>query len=206
MTEALILHEYPPSGNCYKIRLLLAHLGRPYQRRGYDILKRETRSPAFLATVNPNGRIPVLQVGERLLPESNAALWYLAEGSRLLPADAFERADVLRWMFWEQYNHEPNIATLRFWRTFIGIEALAAPQLAQVAPKEAAGDAALQLMDEHLVGRRWFVGSAMSIADIALYAYTHVAHEGGFDLKRFPNVKAWVEAVALEPGHVTIEA
>jgi glutathione S-transferase len=111
--ENLILHEDPLSGNCYKIRLTAALLGLPLERRFYDIRQGQTRTPEFLATVNANGRIPVLQVGARFLPESNAACWFLAEGSALIPADRWDRADVLRWMFWEQYNHEPNLATLR---------------------------------------------------------------------------------------------
>ena len=116
--EKLVLHEDPRSGNCYKIRLTAALLGLPLKRMSYDILKGETRTPEFLRTVNANGRIPVLQIGDRFLPESNAACWYLAEGSRLLPKSRFERADMLRWMFFEQYSHEPNIATLRFWLLF----------------------------------------------------------------------------------------
>jgi glutathione S-transferase len=115
MTEKPILHEYSQSGNCYKIRLTAALLGVPIERREYDILKGESRTPDFLARVNPNGRIPVLQIGDRFIPESNAACFYLADGSGLIPEDRFDRADMLRWMFFEQYNHEPNVATLRFW-------------------------------------------------------------------------------------------
>ena len=120
MTQKLILHEYSASGNCYKIRLTAGLLGLPIERREYDILKGETRTPEFLAHVNANGRIPVLQVGDRFLPESNAACFYLADGTRLVPEDRFDRADMLRWMFFEQYNHEPNIATLRFWLAYVG--------------------------------------------------------------------------------------
>ncbi len=204
MSDEIILHEYADSGNCYKIRLTLAHLGTAYVRRQYDILKGETRTPEFLATVNANGRIPVLQVGDRFLPESNAAMWYLAEGSALMPSDRWERADMLRWMFFEQYNHEPNVATLRFWTAFVG-EANWTELQHRLAPvKKEAGDAALRLMDEHLDGRRFFVGDRLTIADIALYAYTHVAPDGGFDLKAYPNVMAWCEAVQLEPRHVEI--
>src|SRR6478736_4697570 len=136
--DELILHEDPRSGNCYKIRLTGALLGLPLVRREYDILKGETRTPEFLAKVNANGRIPVLQVGQRLLPESNAACFYLAEGSKLIPADRFERADMLRWMFFEQYNHEPNIATLRFWMRSIGLDNLSDPQRLQMPAKRQA--------------------------------------------------------------------
>ncbi len=148
--DELILHEDPRSGNCYKIRLTAALLGLPLERREYDILKGETRTPEFLAKVNANGRIPVLQVGQRLLPESNAACFYLAEGSKLIPADRFDRADMLRWMFFEQYNHEPNIATLRFWLAYIGEHNLTEQQRAQIPAKRIAGEDALELMEQEL--------------------------------------------------------
>jgi glutathione S-transferase len=202
MNEKIVLHEYAQSGNCYKLRLTMAHLGIPYERREYDITRGETRTPEFLSTVNPNGRIPVLQVGERFLPESNAAMWYLAEGTRLVPEDRFDRADCLRWMFFEQYNHEPNIATLRFWKMFVGEENWTDMQRMLATSKKDAGDAALAVMNEHLEGRRYLVGDRLSIADIALFAYTHVAPDADFDLKAYPYVMAWVEALQLEPGHV----
>ena len=201
MDGQLILHEYAPSGNCYKIRLTAAHLDVPLLRRDYDIMAGETRTPAFLANVNPNGRIPVLQIGDRFLPESNAACFWLADGSHLIPTDRYARADMLRWMFWEQYNHEPNIATLRFWRAFVGEAALTDAQRAQVGPKQAAGEAALALMDERLARADWLVGNAFSLADIALYAYTHVADEGGFDLAAYPGIGRWLARVAALPGH-----
>jgi glutathione S-transferase len=206
VTELLTLHEYAQSGNCYKIRLTAATLGLRLDRREYDIMKGETRTPEFMASVNANGRIPVLQIGNRFLPESNAACWYLAEGSRLLPTDNFDRADVLRWMFWEQYNHEPNVATMRFWKTFLGLDKLNESQRAQLETKWMAGEAALCLMEKHLESRDWFVGSAMTLADICLYAYTHVAEEGGFKLSRYPAIQNWLVRVASEPGHVTISA
>jgi len=203
----LILHEYRASGNCYKIRLTAALLGLPLERREYDILKGETRTPGFLAGVNANGRIPVLQIGESLLPESNAACFYLADGSPLVPAERFDRADMLRWMFWEQYNHEPNVATIRFWLAFVGEANLTDLQRAQIPAKQAAGEAALKLMDEHIDGRDWFVGGSATLADIALYAYTHVAEEGGgFRLADYPNLEAWLGRVAALPSYVAIDS
>jgi glutathione S-transferase len=202
VSEALVLHEYPASGNCYKVRLTAAHVGVELERREYDIVKGETRTPEFLANVNANGRIPVLQIGDRFIPESNAACFYLADASPLIPADRFERADMLRWMFFEQYSHEPNIATLRFWLAFVGIEALNHAQRSQIAAKRTAGHAALELMDEHLGGRDWFVGNDLTLADICLFAYTHVADEGGFDLALYPNIIVWMERIMLHPRHV----
>lgn len=206
MMERLVLHEYSASGNCYKVRLTAALLGLSLERREYDILTGETRTPEFLAEVNANGRIPVLQIGNRFIPESNAACFYMADGSPLIPEDRFDRADMLRWMFFEQYNHEPNVATMRFWVAFVGEERLTDAQRAQFASKRAAGDAALKLMDEHLSARRFFVGERLSLADIALYAYTHVAEEGGFDLGAYPAVGAWLLRVADQPGYVPIDA
>ncbi len=203
---SLILHEYAASGNCYKIRLLLAHLCRFYERREYDILRGETRTPEFLAGINSNGRIPVLQDGEHLLPESNAALWYLADGTHFMPHTAFDRADTLRWLFWEQYNHEPNIATLRYWATYGGgWDVQPEAKRVQIPAKQAAGEEALRIMEAHLRGRAWMAGAAFGIADIALYAYTHVAADGGFDLAHYPHVTAWLDRVASQPGHVLID-
>ena len=206
MTETPILHEYSQSGNCYKIRLTAALLGIPIERREYDIQKGETRTAEFLAGVNPNGRIPVLQVGGRFIPESNAACFYLADGTGLVPDDRFDRADMLRWMFFEQYNHEPNVATLRFWLAFVGEARLNDLQRTLLPGKREAGEAALRLMDEHLAGRAYFVGDGISLADIALYAYTHVAEEGGFDLGRYPAVTAWIARIASAPGYVPMDA
>ena len=208
MSAALTLHEDPRSGNCYKIRLTAALLGLPLERRFYDIMGGETRTPEFLARVNANGRIPVLEIGgadgPRFLPESNAACWYLAEGSALIPATRFERADMLRWMFFEQYNHEPNVATLRFWLAFVGEGNLSDQQRAQIPAKQVAGTAALALMDEHLAGRDWFVGAAPSLADIALYAYTHVAEAGGFALADYRHIGAWLARMAALDGYVAM--
>lgn len=202
----LILHEYAASGNCYKVRLTAAHLGIPLERREVDILAGETRTPAFLAEVDANGRIPVLQVGDDFLPESNAACVYLAHGSALIPHDRFDHADMLRWMFWEQYHHEPNVATLRFWRHYLGEDRLTDAQRAQAPAKEAAAHDALALMDAHLARAEWFAASRFTLADIALYAYTHVADEGGVALARYPNVRSWLARVSAVPGHLAMLA
>ena len=201
-----ILHEYALSGNCYKVRLTAACLGIPLERREYDILKGETRTPEFLSGVNANGRIPVLQLGDRFIPESNAACFYLADGSTLIPEERFDRADMLRWMFFEQYNHEPNVATLRFWIAFVGEDRLLEAQRALLPSKRAAGEAALELMDEHLTSRAFLVSDRFSLADIALYAYTHVADEGGFEMSRYPAVQSWIRRVEAMPGYVAMAA
>ena len=206
MSETLILHEYAQSGNCYKVRLTAALLGIPIERREYDILKGETRTPEFLANVNSNGRIPVLQIGDRFIPESNAACYYLAAGSSLIPADRFDHADMLRWMFFEQYNHEPNIATLRFWKGWIGFDNLGDVQRMQIPAKEAAGRAVLELMDEHLTERDWFAGDQLSLADIALFAYTHVAEDADFALADYPGIAAWIERIRAVPNYISIDA
>ncbi len=202
----LILHEYARSGNCYKIRLAAALLGIPLERREYDIMKGETRTEAFLSGVSANGRIPVLQVGDRFLPESNAACWYLASGSALIPQDRFDQADTLRWMSWEQYNHEPNVATLRFWYGWVGEQNLTELQRANLPGKRAAGIAALELMDAHLAGRRFLVADQPTVADIALYAYTHVCDDGGFNLGRYGNINAWLARISALPGYIGIDA
>lgn len=206
MTEPLILHEYAPSGNCYKIRLTAALTGQMLKRRGYDIMKNETRTADFLANVNANGRIPVLQVGDRFLPESNAACWWLATGSSLIPQDRFEQADVLRWLFWEQYNHEPNVATLRFWFAWIGEANFSEVQRVNLPAKRAAGEAALKLMDEHLSRHDWLVGSGATLADICLFPYTHVAEDGLFVLADYPAVQAWIARVKSLPGFISLDA
>ncbi len=212
MAEPLTLHEDPRSGNCYKIKLTAALLGLPLATRAYDIMKGETRTPEFLAQVNANGRIPVLQIGAgtkgegraRFLPESNAACWYLAYGSALIPADRFAQADMLRWMFFEQYNHEPNIATLRFWLRFVGEANLSAEQRAQIMAKRMAGCAALDLMNRHLADQAFFSGAAVTLADIALFAYTHVAEEGGFGLGDYPHITAWIARMQALPGFIAM--
>jgi glutathione S-transferase len=206
MSEELVLHEYAASGNCYKVRLTAAHVGVPLERREYDIMKGETRTPEFLAKVNPNGRIPVLQIGDRFIPESNAACFYLAKGSSLIPDDRFDQADILRWMFFEQYNHEPNIATLRFWKDWIGFDALTEAQRLQIPLKRQAGNAALKLMDEHLRKREWLVGDRTSLADICLFAYTHVADEADFELELYPGLVRWMERMMRHSRYVPMNA
>ena len=198
------LHDYLPSGNGYKVRLLLTQLGIPFERIEYDVTAGETRTPGFLRDVNPNGRVPVLELDDgRLLPESNAALFYLAEGTPFLPDDRFERAKALQWMFFEQYSHEPNIAVARAWLHVFGVD-MTEERRDALATKQKLGYEALRVMEEHLEGKSFFVGGRYSVADIALYAYTHVAHEGGFDLGGSPAVRAWIERVAAQPGHVPI--
>ncbi|MEM6826952.1 MAG: glutathione S-transferase family protein [Pseudomonadota bacterium] len=206
MGERLTLHEDPCSGNCYKIKLTAALLGLPLELRQYDILKGETRTPEFLAEVNANGRIPVLQIGEggeaRFLPESNAACWYLASGSSLIPQDRFAQADTLRWMFFEQYNHEPNVATLRFWMTFVGEANLSEDQRAQVPAKRTNGEAALKLLDRELSDRPFLCGDAVTLADLVLFPYTHVAPQGGLSLDGLPNVAAWIARIERLEGFI----
>ena len=197
------LHDNLSSGNGYKVRLLLAQLGIPFERIEYDVDAGETRTPGFLENVNPNGRIPVLEEDDgRLLPESNAALFYLAEGTPFLPDGRFERAQVLRWMFFEQYSHEPNIATPRFWITH-GVKIDEEKRLA-LETKRRLGHDALGVMEKHLAENDFFAGGHYSVADIALYAYTHVAGEGGFDLAGYPAVRAWISRVAAQSGHIPI--
>jgi glutathione S-transferase len=203
--ERLTLHEDPRSGNCYKIKLTAALLGQPIDLRQYDIMLGDTRRAEFLQTVNANGRIPVLQIGDRFLPESNAACWYLAEGSALVPDDRFDRADMLRWMFFEQYNHEPNVATLRFWLHFVGEANLTDHQRGQIVAKRAGGEAALAVMEEKLGQTDWFIGKRVTIADIALYAYTHVCEAGGFRLRDYPAVCAWLRRIEALERYIAME-
>lgn len=195
------LYDYLPSGNGYKVRLLLTLLGIPFERIELDILKGESRTPEFLRK-NPNGRVPVLETesGE-FLPESNAILFYLAAGTRFLPDGRFDRAQVMQWMFFEQYSHEPNIATSRFWIMHLD---MTDERRAALEHKRSAGYAALGVMERHLGERDYFVANRYSIADIALYAYTHVAGEGGFDLGPFPLIGAWLERIRTQRGHIPI--
>ena len=200
----ITLHESAVSGNCYKVRLLLAQLGIPVRRVEFDIdaLKAgKTHSDAFLA-MNPEGRVPVAELEDgSFLPESNAILCYFADGTPLMPSDRLERAHVLRWLFWEQYSHEPYIAVVRAWRCYFGIPA---GREAELPVREARGYTALDILERTLEGRPFLVGERYSIADIAIYAYSHVAHEGGFEMARYPAVAAWLARVAAQPGHLKI--
>ena len=198
----MTLYDYMDSGNGYKVRLVLAHLGLPYKLVECDILKGETRTPEFLAR-NPNGRIPTLQLEDgSYLCESDAIIWYLAEGTKLAPKDRKARAETLQWMFFEQYSHEPNIAVARFWKHYL--PRLTPLQEMDLPERMKKGYAALGVMEQHLARNQFFVGGQYGLADIALYAYTHVAGEGGFNLDNFPHVSAWLARVANQPGHVTI--
>jgi len=195
----ITLYDYLDSGNGYKARLLLAQLAMPYRYVELDIMKGESRTPQFLAR-NPNGNIPVLELEDgRCLPESDAILWYLAEGSCFIPDERFERAQVLRWLCFEQYSHEPYVATPRFIVRHLPPDS---PRHAELPQRLARGRAALTVMETHLSSREYFVGERYSIADIALYAYTHVAPDGGLALEPYPRVRAWLARVAAQPRHV----
>jgi glutathione S-transferase len=199
------LYDYPASGNGYKARLILAHLGLTYEHVMVDILRGGTRTESFLAR-NPNGKIPVLEFDDgRVLPESNAILFFLSQGTPYWPGDRFEQADVLRWLFFEQYSHEPNLATARFWLTIKKIE-LTPFYRELLGQKQTLGRNALKVMEGHLRTRPFFVGGRYSIADMALYAYTHVAHEGGFAMEPYPAVQDWIERVRGQAGHVALDA
>jgi glutathione S-transferase len=196
----MILYNSAVSGNCYKVRLLFAHLGIPYEVREVDVVDRSKR-PEILGGLNPALRVPTLVLDDgRPLAESGAILWYAGEGSRFVPGDRYTRAQALQWMFFEQYEHEPAIAVARF---LIGYSQLPREQYeSRLLRLWADGVRALDTMEGHLADRSWFVGDSMTIADIALYAYTHAADEGEFDLSGYPAIGSWLDRVAAEPGHV----
>jgi glutathione S-transferase len=199
----VLLYNSQVSGNCYKVRLVLAHLGLPYERFELDVVDRSNR-PEVLGGLNPALRVPTLVLDDgRPLGESNAILCYFGDGTQLVPRNAYERAQMLQWMFFEQYDHEPAIAVVRFWLRYSGRPEAFADRLEE---RTAAGYRALGAMEAHLDGREWLVGDAFSLADISLYAYTHVADEGGFELERFPAVRRWLARVSAVPGHVPIDA
>jgi len=197
----LRLHDNLNSGNGYKVRLLLTLLGLPFERIEYDTERGETRTSSFLQK-NPNGRIPVLELEDgRFLAESDAILVYLAEGTPYLPTDRYQRALVVQWLFFEQYSHEPNIAIPRCWITH---HVLSDERRVQVRAKRKLGNDALDVMAAHLTTRRYFVAETYSVADIALYAYTHVAGEAGFELGHYPAIRSSLDRIADQPGHIPI--
>jgi glutathione S-transferase len=201
----VLLYNSPISGNCYKVRLLLAHLGIPYERRDLDVVDRSNRGEV-LDGLNPDLRVPTLVLDDgRPLAESGAILWYFGEGTRFVPEDRFARAKVLQWMFFEQYTHEPAIAVVRFLVAYSG----EAGRYAKVIERKTVdGYRALDALEAHLERSEdpYLVGDALTLADIALFAYTHVAHEGGFELGGYAAIGEWLDRVASEPGHVQIEA
>jgi glutathione S-transferase len=196
------LYDYLPSGNGYKVRLLLTQLAVPFERVELDIINGETHTPEFLRKF-PNGRIPAVEIEEgKLLFESNAIIMYLAEGTPFIPVDRFQRAQVLQWLFFEQYSHEPYIASVRY--LLIHPEVKDPRRSIVDSLMRPRGYDALGVMEGHLKSHEWFVGDRYSIADIALYAYTHVADEGGFDLSNYPAIRAWLERVKWQPRHIPI--
>jgi glutathione S-transferase len=197
------LYNSAVSGNCYKVRLLFAHLGLEYETVEMSVVDRSNR-PDVLGDLNPGLRVPTLVLDDgRPLAESNAILWYFGDGTEYLPDDAYERAQVLQWQFFEQYSHEPNIAVARFWLAYSGTPEKFTDRLPE---RMKGGYAALDAMERHLDGRMFLVGDRYSVADISLYAYTHVAHEGGFELESHPAIRSWLGRVAEQPGHVPIDA
>jgi len=196
---AMKLYDYLPSGNSYKVRLLLSYLSISYEWENLDIIKGETQTEAFKAK-NPSGQIPLLELSNgRRIAESNAILFFLAEGTPYWPSNAYDQAKCLQWMFFEQYKHEPNVAVARF------IHHYAMDQRENELPVlHKKGYAALDMMEAHLADNLWFVGSGPTVADIALYAYTHVAGEGGFDMAAYPNIMAWCDRVSDHPKHIRI--
>jgi glutathione S-transferase len=198
----VLLYNSQISGNCYKVRLLLAQLGIPYEKRDVDVVDR-TDPRDFLAGLNPARRAPTLVLDDgRPLAESNAILWYFGEGTRFVPDDRYDRAKVLQWMFFEQYEHEPAIAVARFLKTYSGKPELWESQREHLTKR---GIKALHALEGGLQDRDWLAGDGMTIADVALYAYTHSADEGGFSLDEYPAIRVWLERVAAQPGHVTID-
>ncbi|MGZ3409368.1 MAG: glutathione S-transferase family protein [Xanthobacteraceae bacterium] len=197
------LYSMQRSGNCYKARLALAQLRIPYELVEVDILQGESRTPEFLAK-NPDGHVPLLEVTpRRYLPESNAILWYIAGGTPLAPEDRIDRAETLQWMFFEQHSLEPNLGAAWFWLTLIkGGREL---QLHAVEDWTEQGYRAFRVMEKHLEEHQFFAAGRYTIADIALYAYTHIAHECGFDLTSFPRIRSWLKLIADQPGHITMD-
>jgi glutathione S-transferase len=199
----ILLYDSPVSGNCYKVRLLLAHLGVPYKRQTVDVIDRSNRRE-LLGHLNPGLTVPTLVLDDgRPLGESAAILWYFGDGTRFVPEDAYARAQMLQWMFFEQYQLEPTIAVVRFWVAYSGRPEEFEPQREATMKR---GKRALERLEQGLEGRNYLVGDSLTLADIALYGYTHCAEEGGFSLEPYPAVRAWLDRVAAEPGHIPIDA
>ena len=199
----ITVYGYSPSGNCHKLRTMLSHLGRDYRWVETDSAHGATRTPEYLAK-NPNGRVPMIELDDgRIMVESNAILCWLAEGTRYFGGDAWQRAQTLAWMFFEQYSHEPYVAVARF---ICGWTALDSPRRADLPKLRERGDAALSVMEKHLAANAWFSSTGYGIADIALFAYTHCAADGGFDLSRYPAIENWLEHVRAQPGFVAMPA
>ena len=200
----ITLFDSMGSGNAYKVRLVLSQLAVPFTAIEFNTFDGSTRTPEFLAK-NPNGRVPTVQLEDgTYLAESNAIIWYFAEGTSLAPATRLERAQTLQWLFFEQYSHEPYIAVVRAWKHFV--PKLSALQEMELPERVKRGYAALDVMEKHLAARDFFVAGRYGLADIALYAYTHVAHEGDFDLARYPKIRAWLARIPAQPGHIPITA
>ena len=198
-----VLHQMQISGNCYKVRLTAKQTGTKLTLREYPLLGGDTRKPEFLAK-NPNGRVPLLEWEDgRVLAESNAIIWHLAEGTNLAPQDSWSRAEALSWMFFEQYSHEPYIAVARFWLSEAPKAELEKKQ--HLVPEwHEKGNAALAVMERRLATCDWFAGNRYSVADIALFAYTHCADEGGFELANFPALSRWIARVRAQSGHIPL--
>ena len=199
----MLLYNSSVSGNCYKVRLLAAHLGIPLELHELSVVDRSDRADV-LGDLNPARRVPTLVLDDgRPVAESNAILWYLGDGSPYVPDDRYDRAQVLQWQFFEQYQHEPSIAVVRFLVAYSGE---AEKHADRIREQTANGYVALDVMERHLAGRTFLVGDRFSVADISLYAYTHVVHEGGFDLGHYPAIRSWFQRVVGQPGHITIDA
>ena len=200
----ILLYNSAVSGNCYKVRLLLAHLGIPYETREMSVVDRSNRREV-LGELNPSLRVPTLVLEDgRALGESNAILWYFADGTRFVPDDAYARAQVLQWLFFEQYDLEPSLAVVRFWIAYSGTPEKLTPDRRDELTRS--GNRVLRAVEREVADRPWLVGDGITIADISLYAYTHVSPEGGFDLEPYAGVRAWLDRVAAQPGHVPIDA
>jgi glutathione S-transferase len=199
MNDAVTVYGMKASGNCYKLQLLLEQLGRPYRWVEVDSVSGETRTPEFLAR-NPNGKVPLLELADGgRLAESNAILCFLAEGSRYLPADAWQRAQVLQWLFFEQYSHEPYVAVARFIARWLPLDH---PRQADLPRLREGGHKALAVMEQRLAAHEFLVDAGYTVADIALYAYTHEAHVGGIALDAYPGIRAWLARIESQPGFV----